>query len=168
MLADNEATAGIGTEATWSVPFTSSPWDEIVPGLWLGCHQYDDGNAKLAKAVVTDEFDLVVSLWSWPGHGPSEGVEEIRFRISDDVLKPDEVTELEDLARTVNIALMADRKVLVRCRAGLNRSALLVAMVMRIQGYDADSAISYIRGIRSPYALCNQYFEWYLRTGEIA
>ncbi|CAM5583547.1 histidine kinase OS=Streptomyces fumanus OX=67302 GN=GCM10018772_50930 PE=4 SV=1 [Streptomyces fumanus] len=41
------------------VPAPDSPWNEIVPGLWMGGHQYRRSPGQLASAVVGDEFDLV-------------------------------------------------------------------------------------------------------------
>lgn len=154
-------------EVAWSVPFTRSPWDQVMEGLWVGCHQYDNKDGTPARAIVTDEFDLVVSLWSWPGHGPDEGVRHIRFPIDDAVLDARQVAALEWLASDIYLALTGGSKVLIRCRAGLNRSAFLAGMVMKIAGYRGGEAVEDIRAVRSPHALCNRHFEWYLRTGEV-
>jgi protein-tyrosine phosphatase len=45
-----------------------------------------------------------------------------------------------------------------KCQAGLNRSSLVVALVLLKEGYSATDAIDLIRKKRSKYALFNTYF----------
>jgi len=55
------------------------------------------------------------------------------------------------------------QRVLIRCQAGLNRSGLVTALVLLLDGWDPADAIEEIRTRRSPWALCNQQFaDWLL------
>jgi protein-tyrosine phosphatase len=51
----------------------------------------------------------------------------------------------------------------VRCQAGINRSGLVVALMLMRDGLSAEDAITLIRSKRSQYALDNAYFVDYLR-----
>ncbi len=147
------------------IPYTRSPWDEIVPGLWIGCHDYDGPNGERMRAVVGSEFDLVVSLFKWPFHGPDEGIEERYLPISDNYIEPWALQHIEKEAENAYWAWRSGRRVLVRCRAGLNRSALVVGLMLLCDGYPGREAVDLIREKRSPYALCNRFFESYLLKG---
>jgi len=48
--------------------------------------------------------------------------------------------------------------VYVHCTAGLNRSGLIVALVMIQLGWDAKGAVAHLREIRSCSVLCNETF----------
>ncbi|WP_405526581.1 hypothetical protein [Streptomyces avidinii] len=61
----------------------SSPWDEIAPGLWMGGHYWADPAGELWPAVVEDEYDLVISLFTRTGHGPGPRAEHIVMDIPD-------------------------------------------------------------------------------------
>lgn len=139
------------------VPFPADPWNEIVPGLWQGGHF-----TTTSTVVVRDEFDLVVSLYGRWGHGPDPGIERIYYAIPDGPLNGAELTDIEDLALRVGLAVEARRRVLVRCQAGLNRSGLVVALALMLLGRTPDEAVALIREKRSPHALCNQHFVGYL------
>lgn len=54
--------------------FAETPWNEVVPGLFMGGHHRRDGNGRVVPVVVTNEFDVVISLYSRAGHGPDPGV----------------------------------------------------------------------------------------------
>jgi hypothetical protein len=67
------------------IGFLDSPWDEVAPGLWVGAHDIapSDGVRGRDEAIVTDEFDVVVSLFRRDGHGPPEGVEHHHHAMPD-------------------------------------------------------------------------------------
>lgn len=69
------------------------------------------------------------------------------------------------LARAADEALDGGRKVLVRCYHGYNRSGLVVAHTLMRRGSGAEEAIRLVRARRSPWALHNELFVAYLRTG---
>ncbi|MFD6285019.1 dual specificity protein phosphatase family protein [Streptomyces sp. NPDC060205] len=147
------------------VPAPDSPWNEIVPGLWMGGHQYTGRSGEPEFAVVHDEFDLVLTLLRLPGHGPEPGVEHHVWAIPDGPLDGTQLAGVIRLARTAAEALEEGRRVLVRCFHGYNRSGLVVAHALVLAGRTADEAIRLIRSRRSPWALHNELFVEYLRTG---
>ena len=136
-----------------------------MPGLWMGGHEYADGSGGLEFAVVRDEFDLVLTLLRLPGHGPDPGVEHHVWPIPDGPLDGTQLAGVMRLAQAVADGLMADRRVLVRCYHGYNRSGLVVAQALIEAGRPADEAIRLIRRRRSPWALHNELFVEYLRAG---
>ncbi|MFF4716098.1 protein phosphatase [Streptomyces eurythermus] len=147
------------------VPAPRSPWNEIVPGLWMGGHEFRDRSGRLELAVVRDEFDVVQSLLRLPGYGPDPGVEHHVWPIPDGPLDGTQLAGVIRLARAANDALDAGRRVLVRCYHGYNRSGLVVAHALVQRGDTADQAIQLIRARRSAWALHNDLFVEYLRTG---
>ncbi|MFH9978666.1 protein phosphatase [Streptomyces sp. NPDC017179] len=147
------------------VPAPDSPWSEIVPGLWMGGHEFRTHSGRLELAVVRDEFDLVQTLLRLPGHGPDPGVEHHVWPIPDGPLDGTQLAGVIRLARAACDALDQDRRVLVRCYSGYNRSGLVVAHALVRQGRSFDEAIRLIRARRSPWALHNELFVDYLRTG---
>ncbi|MFE2824400.1 dual specificity protein phosphatase family protein [Streptomyces sp. NPDC059271] len=147
------------------VPAPDSPWSEIVPGLWMGGHQFAGRAGPAEDVVVRDEFDLVLTLLRLPGHGPDPRVEHHVWAIPDGPLDGTQLTGVMRLARAADDALEDGRRVLVRCYHGYNRSGLVVAHALVLAGHSADDAIRLIRARRSPWALHNQLFVEYLRAG---
>jgi hypothetical protein len=48
-------------------PGPSEPWNEIVPGLWMGGHYHAPPGGEPQPVVARREFDLVVSLFTRSG-----------------------------------------------------------------------------------------------------
>lgn len=136
-----------------------------MPGLWMGGHEYRRLPGELAFAVVKDEFDLVQTLLRLPGHGPAPGVEHQVWPIPDGPLDGTQLAGVIKLAEAVCAALDGGRRVLVRCYHGYNRSGLVVAHALIRRGRSPEEAIRLIRARRSPWALHNELFVEYLRTG---
>lgn len=147
------------------VPAPDRPWDEIVPGLWMGGHEFRSVSGLRAFAVVRDEFDLVQTLLRLPGHGPDPGVEHHVWPIPDGPLDGTHLAGVMRLAEAASAALEAGRRVLVRCYHGYNRSGLVVAQTLILRGRSAEEAIRLVRDRRSPWALHNELFAEYLRAG---
>ncbi|MFD7686113.1 protein phosphatase [Streptomyces sp. NPDC059781] len=147
------------------VPAPDSPWNEIVPGLWMGGHEFRVLSGRLEFAVVNRQFDLVQTLLRLPGHGPDPGVEHQVWPIPDGPLDGTQLAGVIRLAEAACEALDGGRTVLVRCYHGYNRSGLVVAHALVRQGRTAEAAIRLIRSRRSPWALHNDLFVDYLRAG---
>ncbi|MFI0941212.1 protein phosphatase [Streptomyces sp. NPDC021020] len=147
------------------MPGPQAPWDEIVPGLWMGGHYWTDPAGELQAVVVDGEFDLVVSLFTRSGHGPRAGVEHLVAEIPDGPLAPHDIAAVQRLAHAAVRALEGSRTVLVRCHSGYNRSGLVVAQALVHLGHDPAAAIRLVRRKRSPWALNNTTFTDYLATG---
>lgn len=147
------------------VPAPDSPWSEIVPGLWMGGHEFRGRSGQLEFAVVRDEFDLVQTLLRLPGHGPGPGVEHHVWPIPDGPLDGTQLAGVIRLAEAACEAVDDGRRVLVRCWHGYNRSGLVVAHALIRRSRSAEQAIRLIRSRRSPWALHNELFVEYLRAG---
>ncbi|MFC5212330.1 protein-tyrosine phosphatase family protein [Streptomyces coerulescens] len=147
------------------VPAPDSPWSEIVPGLWMGGHEFRGRSGQLEFAVVRDEFDLVQTLLRLPGHGPDPGVEHHVWPIPDGPLDGTQLAGVIRLAEAACEAMDEGRRVLVRCYHGYNRSGLVVAHALVRRSHPVERAIRLIRSRRSPWALHNELFVDYLRAG---
>ncbi|MFJ7278244.1 protein phosphatase [Kitasatospora sp. NPDC098663] len=146
-------------------PEPQAPWNEVRPRLWLGGHYWAGPEGEAQTAVVGSEFDLVISLFTRAGHGPSPGVDHLISEIPDRPLTAEQLHSVRQLAVTAAAAVRNDRTVLVRCHSGYNRSGLVVAQTLIELGHDAVTAVALIRQRRSPWALNNRTFEQYLNTG---
>jgi hypothetical protein len=147
------------------VPAPGAPWNEIRPGLWMGGHYWTDSAGELQAAVVKNEFDLVISLFTRPGHGPAAGVEHRVAEMPDAALSAFQIDQVRQLAVIATTAVRTGRTTLVRCHAGYNRSGLVVAQTLMELGATAQDAIQLVRQRRSPWALHNELFAQYLQTG---
>jgi protein-tyrosine phosphatase len=146
-------------------PYSRAPWDEIVPGLFMGGHFYRSPSGDLLPAVVGDEFDLVLSLYRRGGHGPAAGIVDHVREVPDAALTATQLADVRELAEIAAAAVCSGQKVLVRCHAGFNRSGLVVVQALGHLGYGVDDAIFLVRYRRSKWALNNDLFVDYLMTG---
>jgi hypothetical protein len=158
-VADCDACRGTGRATR--MPLCERPWDEVVPGLWMGGH--DVRSQRADACVVGDGFDLVVSLTERRGYGPSEGTEHVVARLADAVPDAGASATIADLAERVAAAVTDGRRVLVRCSGGLNRSGVVVASALVRLGYPTDEAVAAVRRARGPWALTNPGFVAFLR-----
>jgi protein-tyrosine phosphatase len=146
-------------------PGPDAPWHEIRPFLWMGGHDWIDPAGDLRPAIVTDQFDLVISLFTRDGHGPDPGVEHLIFEIPDATLVPIQIDGARRLGAIAVDAVRQQRNTLIRCHSGYNRSGLVVAQALMDLGLNATDAIALIRRRRSPQALNNETFVAYLTSG---
>jgi hypothetical protein len=149
----------------------ASLWSEILPGLWLGGtddadtieHALPRMELEVEPRVINiTEFQSVVTAYAYAR--PADWlVEEFRYAYYD----ADDIThiDLPSLYRAATYARDAwksGRKTLVRCQAGLNRSGLIMAVVLLMDGYTAEDAIHLMRTRRSRWVLCNETFERFI------
>lgn len=158
----------IGTGSLRYVAWASSPWTEIIPNLWVGAHDYvADGKDVWGYAdqvtpeqLAQAEFEVVVSLYQ-RDCDPPQGTEHHTMKVPDDTvfgLDRDEIIEVHRLSGIVARAVADQRKTLVRCQAGLNRSSLTAALAMIRMGYEPQRTIDMIREKRESFCLFNQRF----------
>jgi hypothetical protein len=145
--------------------FDEPLWSEILPGLWMGGTADDDVTqyGVAAPTIKREHFDTVVTLYA--SAAPVDWyVKEVRLGFFDhDEVDLDE----HDLVHAVRAAYRdwkRDKRVLVRCQAGWNRSGLIMALVLLLEGLSTDEAIDMLRTRRSEYALCNSDFVSWLHT----
>jgi hypothetical protein len=108
---------------------------------------------------LPDDFAYVLSLYPWERYelGPRTVREEVRMLDS----LQQALGQVDELARWVlNSAKLGPT--LVHCQAGLNRSGLIAARALMLEGLSAADAIATLRGSRSPLVLCNRAFEAHL------
>src|SRR5947207_9242182 len=131
----------------------------------------DDGRLFLSAAIedwqpILDRgIDTVIDLDGGIDHGVPEQANHFLY-----IYLPIADGELPDLDRlhavaklTAELVHRGDR-ILVHCGLGLNRSALIVALVLRYLGLDANAAVQRCTE-RRPGALFNEVFKEYLLSG---
>lgn len=136
----------------FDVPFIS----EIVPGLWQG--------GCATGLILPMHINYLLSLYPWERYtiGHEMRGEMYHKMYDDSTIGVDPM--VDDLARLVNTWRKQGKgQVLVHCQAGLNRSSLILARALMLDGMTADEAINLIREKRSPACLCNLTFEKYLK-----
>ena len=144
---------GVATHGNtpFDVPYISN----IASNLWQGgC---SDG------MVVPSVIQHIVSLYPWERYHANHDLRsELYFRMYDSTQQT--FDQVDELARYVN-ARRATGPVLVHCQAGLNRSSLIAARALVLEGMSPKDAIALIRVRRSPACLCNPAFEqWLLQS----
>lgn len=142
-----------------------SLWSEVLPGLWQGGTDDDDTIMELkrsSKAFITKEdFDTVITAYGWAN--PCDwGVKEMRYPFYDGNMADMDFEALDEVVNMAHNDWKAGKQVLIRCQAGLNRSGLIMALVLRKEGYTSQEAIDLIRATRSEWALFNKTFEKWL------
>lgn len=132
----------------FDVPFIS----EIAPNLWQGgCR---DG------LVLPEFIDHIVSLYPWGQYTTGTNVQtSMTVRMYDSVDQA--FDQVDAIAKWINECRKTG-VVLVHCQAGLNRSSLVAARALMLDGMSAEQAIATLREKRSPACLCNKAFELHL------
>ena len=167
--------AGKGRERTEPEPMTSPSDDEIDRNLAALFHltQLDEDGRLFLSAVITDwhpllerGIDTIIDLEGGLDHDVPTKADKILY-----IYLPIEDGQLPDLDRLHAVSKLGAElmqrgdRVLVHCGMGMNRSALVAALIL-MYGSDMDgpAAIARIRE-RRPGALFNSVFEEYLLKG---
>jgi hypothetical protein len=142
-----------------------SDFDEIV--------QMDDDGRLFLSAAIGDwsavgarGIDVVIDLEGDIDKGVPTQPNRVLY-----VYLPIEDDRLPDLERLHAVARMAadlvkcGNRVLAHCGMGLNRSALMIALILSYLGMDRRDAVERCRS-RRPGALYNQVFAIYLLEGD--
>jgi protein-tyrosine phosphatase len=132
----------------FDVPFIS----EIAPNLWQGgCEQ------GLELPIFIEH---VISLYPWESYGVHLDLRSALTVVMYDS-EDQGYEQVDAIAAWVNVC-RADGPTLVHCQAGLNRSSLVAARALMLDGLAAKDAIALLREKRSPACLCNPAFERHL------
>jgi protein-tyrosine phosphatase len=126
---------------------------QVTDDLWMG--GWDHG------LVLPAEVRHLVSLYRWGMYdapAPMSSFLVVEMYDADEAVPAEQILHL---ARWVNLC-RRDALTLVHCQAGLNRSALVVATALVLEGYEPATAIELLRDVRSPAVLCNPSFERWL------
>ena len=141
-------------------------YSEVAPNLFMGGTDdlaTIDQPQKLNHFEGNNEFDCVVTLYAWAAPA-NWGVEERRFGFPDANIIDEYIPTIIELAQWAHAKWSSGKRVNIRCQAGLNRSGLITALTLMINGMSADEAIDTLREKRSTYALCNGEYEHWLLT----
>jgi protein-tyrosine phosphatase len=143
-----------GTTVHGDMDFDAPYMTEVADNLWQG---------GCAEGLVLPAFiDHVLSLYPWEAYAVRHHLTSFReVRMYDDANQALEET-VPELATWVNHCRQTG-PTLVHCQAGLNRSGVVVAYALMLDGMSAAEAIARIRERRSPSVLCNPQFERWLR-----
>jgi protein-tyrosine phosphatase len=105
----------------------------------------------------------LVSLYPWEHYTVRHDLgSRLEVRMYDSI--DQSFGQLDGIAGWVNVC-RTDGPTLVHCQAGLNRSSLVVARALILDGMTARDAIDLVREKRSPVCLCNPSFEKWLLAG---
>jgi len=128
---------------------------EIIPNLWLGSHPSSIHDMK-----------YVFALNGRPTYHVAIG-QMVVCQPFDDAEYMPKIEMIHTLAKMV-LDCIKKGPTLVHCTAGINRSALIVALALIYQGKKPLDAIALIRSTRSEICLSNKTFErWLLDKAEI-
>jgi hypothetical protein len=145
--------------------YPTEPFAEILPGLYMGGTADDqtvDYSMPLPDLGDPCQFDAVVTLYSW-AQPMGWGVEEMRYGFADASVEHFDTDRLLRVSRWAFERWQSGEQVLIRCQAGLNRSGLVTALILLLNGMSPEQAIAQIRHKRSPVALFNKaYVDWIL------
>src|SRR3982751_2155559 len=134
--------------------------------------QMDDDGRLFLSAIIVDwkpvldrGIDTVIDLEGGIDHGVPETADKflyIYLHIHDGEL-PD-LDRLHAVAKLGAELVQRGDRVLAHCGVGPNRSALMIALILRYLGMDGEAAVTRCRERRNG-ALFNQIFAEYLLTG---
>lgn len=138
-----------GVAVHGNVPFDVPFVSQIEGNLWQGGCQNG--------LVLPKTIEHIVSLYPWEAYTLTHEVKSaLTVRMYD---ATDQGYDLVDSIAKWTLACVQDGPTLVHCQAGLNRSSLIAARVLTLQGLTGVEAISLLREKRSPACLCNHAFE---------
>jgi hypothetical protein len=137
---------------------------EIHPNLWQGSKPSE------GRGLARLRFDCLVlcAKEAQPDSSAYPGVEVIHAPFEDGYLTTEALITAKTAASRVSNRLKDGKKVLVTCKAGVNRSALVVGLALHMAyGYDGRSIVDLIRSRRKlawDKALSNPHFAGELQS----
>ena len=141
----------------------------IAPNLFQG--GTDDLDvihlAQTNNRARTDlPFDAIVTMYAWARPADWK-VQEFRYGVPDAAITDIDLDRLRQAVEFGYDRWKEGDRVLVRCQAGLNRSGLVLALILIKDGLTPTEAIARIRENRGEDALFNRDFHnWLLKEGE--
>lgn len=138
----------------FDVPFISHIHGNLYQG---GCDEMQLG------LHLPHFFKHLISVYPWERYKVQRGQleTEVYYEMYDSV---DQAFDDVDMLARIVLKSMDKGPTLIHCQAGLNRSSLIAARALMMEGRSADTAIKMLRESRSPAVLCNPAFEQHLRN----
>ena len=145
-----------------------SLYSEILTNLFMGGTDDEDVIHIPARVYSRREdlpFDSIVTMYAWAR--PADwNVQEFRYGVPDASIKDIDLNRLRQAVEFGYDRWKQGDRVLVRCQAGLNRSGLVMALILIKDGFTPYQAIDLIRQRRTDIALFNENFvNWLLTSG---
>ena len=111
-------------------------------------------------------FDAIVTMYAWARPADWK-IQEFRYGVPDATITDIDLDRLRQAVEFGYNRWKSGDRVLVRCQAGLNRSGLVLALILIKDGLTPQEAVNRIRDKRGPDALFNNNFQsWLLKEGE--
>ena len=152
--AEGFRSTGVAREG--NTPFSVPLISHIEGNLWTG--------GCIDDVRLPDHFKFVVSLYPWERYRIDHNeVSRLEVPLYDSSEGEPDAALLSGIASWVNVCRQRG-PTLVHCQAGLNRSSLVAALALVLDGVEPAAAISLIRERRSSSCLCNTKFESWLRA----
>lgn len=145
-----------------------SLYSEILENLFMG--GTDDNDVILLPVHRNQRrydlpFDSIVTMYAWARPADWK-VQEYRYAFPDALISDIDLSRLRQAVDWGFKQWQQGDRVLVRCQAGLNRSGLVMALILIKSGMSPEKAIFEIRERRADIALCNMHYErWLLNEG---
>lgn len=132
----------------FDVPFISP----IAKNLWQG---------GCEEGMILPTYILhLVSVYPWEKYKINHELSSMLCVAMHDSIEQS-FEQIDAIAKWINTC-REDGPTLVHCQAGLNRSSLVAARALMLEGMTAKEAIALLREKRSPAVLCNPSFEKHL------
>lgn len=150
----NHAKAPAGQRGGWVSAAKRKPYDATVvsPRLWIGAQPPLDKDLPGVSILVLCAAEVQPDQLAF--HGTV-----LRCPILDGELDAAQVRLVMQTAVAVAKAIVNGQRVLVTCRLGLNRSALVIALALhQLTTMDGLAIVEHIRRQRSLSALSNKHF----------
>lgn len=139
MLNKDEDYSAI-TEVVLSIDYEDEIPDEILPNLYLGCLLCARNRFSLQKLGITH----ILTIAEFKPYHPE--IFSYRTINIEDEASVDIFTHFEESVKFLEDAISSGGKVLVHCRAGISRSATMVAAyVMKHKKIPRDESIDFVR-----------------------
>jgi protein-tyrosine phosphatase len=116
-----------------------------------------------ANGLVLPSFiQHSISLYPWEQYTLNHELKSLSFHWLYDA--DEEPPKIVHAIADWTYECIQDGLTLLNCQAGLNRSSLVAALVLKRMGRSSEEAIALLREKRSPAVLCNPSFEKWLLT----